>query len=229
MQCIAHMLAGNGLSNEPCGEGGRTEMLDATQCDRARLARDATYDGLFYTGVRTTGVYCRPVCPVRPAQSGNVRFFPSAAAAEAAGFRPCLRCRPETAPFSPTWNGSRTTVARGLRLICNGALDGANAKVGELAGRLGIGERHLVRLFTKHLGASPGQVGKTLRVQRVKRLLDTTDLPMSEVALAAGFSSLRRFNAVVFDVYGRSPTELRRIRRQHQGRGSAPVSLDSAA
>src|SRR6476660_9873211 len=99
-------------------------VLDPMECDRARLARDAAYDGRFYTGVRTTGVYCRPVCPVRPAQSRNVRFFPSAGAAEAAGFRPCLRCRPETAPFSPAWNGSRTTVARGLRLIARGALDG---------------------------------------------------------------------------------------------------------
>jgi AraC family transcriptional regulator, regulatory protein of adaptative response / methylated-DNA-[protein]-cysteine methyltransferase len=204
-------------------------MLDLTKCDRARLARDPAYDGLFYPGVRTTGVYCRPVCPVPPAQSRNVRFFPSAAAAEAAGFRPCLRCRPETAPFSPAWNGSRTTIARGLRLICNGALDGRNAKVGELAGRLGIGERHLVRLFTKHLGASPVQVGKTLRVQRVKRLLDTTDLPMSEVALSAGFCSLRRFNAVVFEVYGRSPTELRRIRRRQWNPTAAPVPFRSAA
>lgn len=131
--------------------------------------------------------------------------------------------------LSPAWNGSRATVARGLRLICNGALDGTNAKVGELAGRLGIGERHLVRLFSKYLGASPSQVGKTLRVQRVKRLLDTTDLPISEVALAAGFSSLRRFNAVVFDVYGRSPTELRRIRRRRWNTASAPVRSHPAA
>jgi len=130
--------------------------------------------------------------------------------------------RPETAPFPPAWNGSRTTVARG-------ALDGANANVGELAGRLGIGERHLVRLFTKHLGASPGQVGKTLRVQRVKRLLDTTDLSMSEVALAAGFSGLRRFNAVVFDIYGRSPTELRRIHRRQGRSASARMPLHPAA
>ena len=104
--------------------------------------------------------YRYPVCPVRPAQSRNMQFFPSAAAAEAAGFRPCLRCRPETAPFSPTWNGSRTTVARGLRLICNGALDGRNAKVGELAGGLGMGKRHLVPLSTKHLGASPFRWGR---------------------------------------------------------------------
>jgi methylphosphotriester-DNA--protein-cysteine methyltransferase len=127
-----------------------TCMLDRAECDRARLARDPAYDGRFYSGVRATRVYCRPVCPVRPAQSRNVLSYPSAAAAEAAGFRPCLRCRPETAPFSPAWNGSRTTVARGLRLIVKGALDGRGATVGALAARLGVGERHLVRLFTTH-------------------------------------------------------------------------------
>ncbi len=195
-------------------------MLDPMECDRARLARDAAYDGRFYTGVRTTGVYCRPVCPVRPAQSRNVRFFPSAGAAEAAGFRPCLRCRPETAPFSPAWNGSRTTVARGLRLIARGALDGSEATVGALAARLGIGERHLARLFTRHLRASPGQIAKTARVQRAKRLLDTTDLPVSQVALAAGFGSLRRCNAVFCEVYGRPPTEIRRGRTGHQASGA---------
>jgi AraC family transcriptional regulator of adaptative response / DNA-3-methyladenine glycosylase II len=185
-------------------------LLDAEDCDRARLARDPAYDGRFYTGVRTTGVYCRPVCPVRPAQSRNVLFFPSAAAAEAAGFRPCLRCRPEAAPFSPAWRGSRATVARGVRLIAGGALDGRSRTVGELAARLGVGERHLVRLFTRHIGASPGQVARTARVQRAKRLLDTTDVPMTEVALTAGFGSLRRFNAVFAEVYGRPPTTIRR-------------------
>jgi AraC family transcriptional regulator of adaptative response/methylated-DNA-[protein]-cysteine methyltransferase len=110
-----------------------------------------------------------------------VAFYPSAAAAEAAGFRPCLRCRPETAPFSPAWNGSRTTVARGPGLIAKGALDGRGAMVGTLAARLGVGERHLVRLFAKHLDASPGQVAKTIRVQRAKRLLDTTAQSMSAV------------------------------------------------
>lgn len=187
-------------------------MLDPDECDRARLARDPAYDGHFYTGVRTTRIYCRPVCPVRPvrpAQSKNVAFFPSAAAAEAAGFRPCLRCRPETAPFSPAWNGSRTTVARGLCLIDEGALDGEGASVGALAARLGVGERHLVRLFSRHLGSSPSQIARTARVQRAKRLLDTTDLPMSQVALAAGFGSLRRFNAVFTEVYNRAPSELR--------------------
>jgi AraC family transcriptional regulator, regulatory protein of adaptative response / methylated-DNA-[protein]-cysteine methyltransferase len=186
----------------------RTTMIDATECDHARLARDPAYDGRFYTGVRTTRIYCRPVCPVRPAQSRNVRFYPSAAAAEADGFRPCLRCRPETAPFSPAWNGSRTTVARGLRLIVKGALNGNDASVVALAAKLGVGERHLARLFIRHLGASPSQVARTARVQRAKRLLDTTERPMSQIALDAGFGSLRRFNAVFAEVYGRPPTEL---------------------
>jgi AraC family transcriptional regulator of adaptative response / DNA-3-methyladenine glycosylase II len=112
-------------------------MLDVSECEKARVARDPRYDGRFFTGVRTTRIYCRPVCPVRPAKSGNVTFYPSAAAAEAAGFRPCLRCRPESAPFSPAWKGSRTTVERALRLIANGALDVSNVEA--LAARLGIG------------------------------------------------------------------------------------------
>jgi AraC family transcriptional regulator, regulatory protein of adaptative response / methylated-DNA-[protein]-cysteine methyltransferase len=205
------VLAGIGLCPRRANvQECRAHMLDAGECDRARLARDPSYDGRFYTGVRTTRIYCRPVCPVRPAQSRNVRFFPSAAAAEAAGFRPCLRCRPEAAPFSPAWNGSRTTVARGLRLVVGGALDGRAASVGALAARLGVGERHLGRLFSRHLGASPSQVAKTVRLQRAKRLLDTTDLPMPQVALAAGFTSLRRFNAVFAEVYRRAPGDLRR-------------------
>jgi AraC family transcriptional regulator of adaptative response/methylated-DNA-[protein]-cysteine methyltransferase len=187
-------------------------MLDAVECDRARLARDPAYDGRFFTGVRSTRIYCRPVCPVRPARSENVRFYPSAAAAEAAGFRSCLRCRPETAPFSPAWNGSRTTAARGMRLIAAGALDAEDASVAGLATRLGVGERQLRRLFAKHLGATPSQVAQTARVHRAKRLLDGTDLPMAEIALRAGFGSLRRFNAVFAELYHRSPQALRRRR-----------------
>jgi AraC family transcriptional regulator of adaptative response/methylated-DNA-[protein]-cysteine methyltransferase len=186
-------------------------MLDDAECERARIARDPAYDGRFFTGVRTTGVYCRPVCPVRPARAANVRFYRSAAAAEAAGFRPCLRCRPETAPFCPAWKGSRATVDRAARLIVEqGALDGDGASVTALAERLGVGARHLARLFSHHLGATPVQMAKTARVQRAKRLLDQTDLPMTEVALRAGFGSLRRFNAVFAEVYGRPPTEIRR-------------------
>lgn len=154
-------------------------MLDVTECERARVSRDRTDDGRFFSGVRTTRVYCRPVCPVRPARACNVTFYPSAAAAEAAGFRPCLRCRPKTAPFSPAWNGSVTTVRRALRLIEGGALDAEKASVEHPAERLGIGSRHLARLFARHVGASPIQVARTTRVQRGKRLLDTTNLQMA--------------------------------------------------
>jgi AraC family transcriptional regulator of adaptative response/methylated-DNA-[protein]-cysteine methyltransferase len=188
----------------------QTLMPDPTECERARVSRDRRYDGRFFTGVRTTRIYCRPVCPVRPARSTNVTFYPCAAAAEAAGFRPCLRCRPETAPFSPAWKGSRTTVERALRLIGDGALD--EDGVDALAARLGIGARHLGRLFNKHLGAGPLQVARTTRVQRAKRLLDETELPMSEVATQSGFGSLRRFNAVFAEIYGRPPSALRKVR-----------------
>src|SRR6266404_1695118 len=129
--------------------------LDVAQCERARLARDPSYDGRFFTGVRTTGIYCRPVCPVRPARSANVQYFPSATAAEQAGFRPCLRCRPATAPFSGAWIGSRATVERAARLIVEeGALDEEGTSVEGLAGRLGMGSRQLARLFARHLKAS---------------------------------------------------------------------------
>lgn len=187
-----------------------TGSLDVAVCEHARVSRDRRYDGLFFSGVRTTAIYCRPVCPVRPAKPRNVTFYPSAAAAELGGFRPCLRCRPETAPFSPAWNGSQTTVERAVRLIRDGALD--DASVEALAERLGIGPRHLSRLFQKHLGASPAQVARTTRVQRAKRLLDETDLPMTEIALRSGFGSLRRFNTVFAEVYKRPPTAIRRGR-----------------
>jgi len=185
-----------------------TGALDVAVCEHARVSRDRRYDGLFFSGVRTTRIYCRPVCPVRPAKARNVTFYPSAAAAEQDGFRPCLRCRPETAPFSPAWKGSRTTVERALRLIREGALDDASVEV--LAERLGIGPRHLSRLFKKHLGASPAQVARTARVHRAKRLLDETDLAMTEVALRSGFRSQRRFNTVFAEIYRRPPTAIRR-------------------
>ncbi len=194
-------------------------MLDFDTCDRARLRRDARYDGLFFTGVKTTGIYCRPVCPVKPALTRNVLYFPSAPAAERAGFRPCLRCRPETAPFCPAWNGTKTTVERALKLIDDGALDAD--PVDHLAARLGVGTRHLARLFQKHIGASPLQTAKTFRVQRAKRLLNETDLPMTEIAFRAGFKSVRRFNSVFRELYGRAPSEMRRGPAR---RSSAPPS-----
>lgn len=178
--------------------------------EQAWQRRDPASDGQFFVGVRTTGIYCRPICPVRHPYRRNVTFLPSAAAAEAAGFRPCLRCRPESAPFSPAWKGSLATVERAVRLIAQeGALDGGG-KVEDLAARLGIGARHLLRLFRKHLGASPVQVAKTARVQRAKRLISDTDLPMTDIALKAGFGSLRRFNAVFLEVYRMAPTAIRR-------------------
>jgi len=183
-------------------------FLDHATCDRARLARNPAFDGLFFTGVRTTRIYCRPVCPVRPARSENVAFFPTAAAAERAGFRPCLRCRPETAPGSPAWNGTRSTVGRAMRLIEAGFLD--RSSVNDLADKLGIGPRHLLRLFLRHAGATPSEVAATRRIQASKRLIDGTKQPLGEIAFAAGFGSVRRFNDAFRATYGRPPSSFRK-------------------
>lgn len=183
-------------------------MLDFETCNTARLERDPAFDGLFFTAVRTTKIYCRPVCPVKQPLTKNVSYYPTAAAAERAGYRPCLRCRPETAPFCPAWNGTKTTVARALRMIEDGALDGDSVE--NLALRLGIGSRQLSRLFSRHVGASPSQTAMTCRIQRAKRLMDTSDLSMIEIAYRAGFGSVRRFNAAFAALYGRSPSQYRR-------------------
>jgi len=183
-------------------------MLDFDTCNAARLRRDPAFDGLFFTGVRTTGIYCRPVCRVKQPLTRNVSYYPTAAAAERAGHRPCLRCRPETAPFCAAWKGTRTTVERALKLIEEGALDGG--RVDDLATRLGIGARHLSRLFADQVGASPIQVAQTLRIQRAKRMLDDTTLPLTEIAFQAGFGSVRRFNATFAQLYGRPPSLIRR-------------------
>jgi len=182
-------------------------MLSFEVCNAARLRRDARFDGLFFTAVRTTRIYCRPVCPVKQPLTRNVTYYPSAAAAERAGYRPCLRCRPETAPFCPAWNGTRSTVARALKLIGEGALD--RGSVAALANRLGVGPRHLARLFDRHVGASPLEMAKSLRLQRAKRLLDETDAGMTEIAFRAGFGSVRRFNAAFRELYGRAPSAVR--------------------
>lgn len=193
-------------------------MLDFATCNAARLRRDPAFDGVFFVAVRTTNIYCRPVCPVKQPLTRNVGFYPSAAAAEQAGYRPCLRCRPETAPFCPAWMGTRTTVERALRLIEAGALD--TGTVPALADRLGVGPRHLSRLFRQHLGASPAQTAKTLRIGRAKRLLDTTSLTMAEIAARSGFPSVRAFNAALKDLYGRPPSTLRG--RRESGPTTAP-------
>ncbi|MDX1556685.1 MAG: AlkA N-terminal domain-containing protein, partial [Xanthomonadales bacterium] len=198
------------------------DALNTQVFERARLSRDARFDGRFFVAVSTTGIYCRPICPANPPRSENVRFFPTAAAAAEAGYRPCLRCRPETAPGTPAWGGTSTTVRRGLRLIANGALDGGNVE--QLAERLGVTSRHLRRLFNKHLGASPLAVAHTQRLHFAKRLIDDSDLPLSAVAEAAGYGSVRRFNDAFRNSYGRPPSMLRRVR---EGRRSAEPS-DSA-
>jgi len=214
--------------------------LDRRLCDRARKSRDARFDGRFFIAVTTTGIYCRPICPARTPKDENVRYFPTAAAAEAAGFRPCLRCRPEASPGSPAWLGTSGIVSRALRMIGDGALrgtecgdglkavpddDGCRARpagraaagidsVDALADRLGVTARHLRRLFLRHLGATPLDVALTRRAHFAKKLLDETSLPFQQVAIASGFGSVRRFNGEIRRTYSRTPTELRRLARQ---------------
>jgi len=184
--------------------------FDRRALDQARVSRDARFDGRFFIAVRTTGIYCRPICPAPRCKSRNVRYYPTAAAAASAGFRPCLRCRPEAAPGTPAWLGTSAVVRRALRLIHDGALD--DSRVDELALRVGVGPRHLHRLFLRHVGASPVAVAQTRRLHFAKRLIDETRLPMTRIALASGYGSLRRFNHAFRETYGRSPRELRKVR-----------------
>ena len=185
--------------------------LDRKALDRARTSRDRRFDGKFFIAVKTTGIYCRPVCPAPSPKSVNVIYFASAAAAAEAGFRPCLRCRPEAAPGTPAWQGTSAVVRRALRLIHEGALD--RMSVDELSDKVGIGSRHLHRLFIEHVGVSPTAVAQTRRLHFAKRLLDETTLPITQIALASGFGSLRRFNDAFQKTYKRAPRELRTFRR----------------
>ncbi len=216
-------MSGNDQTGRAVRGTLRPMELDAAVCYRAIASKDARFDGRFFTGVVTTGVYCRPVCPARVPLQRNVRFFASAAAAEAAGFRPCLRCRPEASPGTPAWAGTSVTVSRALRAIDAGALDAGG--VAALAARLGVGERHLRRLFLEHLGAAPLAVAQTRRVQLAKKLIDETDLPMARIALDAGFPSVRRFNATIRRIYGRSATALRRADGAAGGRRAGARAL----
>jgi AraC family transcriptional regulator, regulatory protein of adaptative response / DNA-3-methyladenine glycosylase II len=184
--------------------------MDHDACYRALQTRDGRFDGRLFAGVKTTGIYCRPICPARTPKRENVHFFPSAAAAQEAGFRPCLRCRPEISPDLGSWRGTSNTVSRALTLIEAGALDSSGIEA--LAERLGIGERQLRRLFHQHLGASPIAVAQTRRVLLAKQLIHDTHLSMADVAMAAGFGSVRRFNETFQQLFGRPPAELRRSR-----------------
>jgi len=197
--------------------------LDDDACYRAIATRDARFDGRLFIGVKTTGIYCRPVCPARTPKRENVRFYSSAAGAQEAGFRPCLRCRPETAPDTGIWRGSSNTVSRGLALIEMGALDGGDIEA--LADRLGVGERQLRRLFRRHIGASPNSVAQTKRVLLAKQLIHESSLSMTEVALASGFGSVRRFNETFRELYGRPPSMLRRGIADSDSKGVIEILL----
>ncbi|MDH3253819.1 MAG: helix-turn-helix domain-containing protein, partial [Acidobacteriota bacterium] len=201
-------------------EDGIFMQLDPTTCEKARLSRDARFDGRFFVGVVTTGIYCRPICPAPPPRSRNVRFFPTAAAASHAGLRPCLRCRPEASPGTPAWLGTSDTVSRALALIESGALD--EGRVDELAQRLDVTPRHLSRLFREHLGAPPVAIAQTRRLLFAKKLINETKLSMADIAFSAGFGSIRRFNAVFRATYGRQPSALRRAAPLEHATATAP-------
>lgn len=203
------------------------EILDREACYRVLQTHDARFDGRIFVGVTSTGIYCRPICPARVPKFENCRYFASAAAAQEAGFRPCLRCRPETAPELAFWRGSSNTVSRAMKLIAEGALDESEAGVEALAERLGVGGRQLRRLFQQHLGASPIAVAQTRRVLFAKHLIHDTRLPMTEVALSAGFGSVRRFNEIFLKMFGRPPSALRHAKKGKRGSGPAHAAGDA--
>jgi AraC family transcriptional regulator of adaptative response / DNA-3-methyladenine glycosylase II len=190
---------------------GHTE-LEPDICWQAMRSRDRRFDGRFFVAAVTTGIYCRPICPVPFAKPNNIALYPCAAAAEAAGFRPCRRCHPETSPGTPAWLGTSAVVSRALRLIWEGALDGSS--VDQLAERVGVGSRQLRRLFIQHLGVPPIKIASTHRVHFARNLIEQTDMPMAEIALNAGFKSIRQFNYAVRTTAGQSPSELRSLRGQ---------------
>ncbi len=185
--------------------------LDFERCYRAVDSRDQRFDGWFYTGVTSTGIYCRPSCPAVTPKRQNVRFFPSSAAAQGAGLRACRRCRPDASPGSPQWDVRADVVGRAMRLIADGVVD--RDGVPGLAARLGYTERHLHRMLRAELGAGPLALARAQRAQTARTLIETTDLGLAEVAFAAGFGSVRQFNDTVREVYGAAPSQLRTGRR----------------
>lgn len=192
-------------------------------CERARQARDPRFDGRFFIAVRTTGVFCRPTCPVQPPKAKNVRFYPTAAAALAAGFRPCLRCLPELAPGQRRFSNGQERIDYALKLIDGGFLDRHGTS--QLAARIGITARHLSREFEQYLGATPHRVAHTRRLLFAKHLLDESDLSVTDIAFASGFGSLRRFNSAVKDTWSRPPGELRKRRARPDAGGAIRLTL----
>jgi AraC family transcriptional regulator, regulatory protein of adaptative response / DNA-3-methyladenine glycosylase II len=205
------------LAEREYAHGGE---LEPEVCWQAVYSRDARFDGRFFAGAVTTRVYCRSTCPVPFARPGNIVWFASAAAAETAGFHPCRRCRSAASPGTPAWAGTSAVVSRAMRLIAGGALDGGNVE--ELARRVGLGSRHLRRLFVEHLGASPMRIATTRRVHFARNLIEESDLPITQLADYAGFRSIRQFNHAMRTTTGESPTELRRIRNVSQAPAPRP-------
>jgi AraC family transcriptional regulator of adaptative response / DNA-3-methyladenine glycosylase II len=180
---------------------------DFERCYQAASSRDPRFDGWFITAVTSTGIYCRPSCPAMTPKRENVRFYPSAAAAQQAGFRACKRCRPDAAPGSPEWDGRADVVARAMRLIADGVVD--RSGVPGLAERLGYSVRQLQRMLVAEVGAGPIAIARTQRAQTARVLIETTTLTMTEIAFAAGFSSVRQFNDTIRTVFASAPTQLR--------------------
>lgn len=201
----------------------RLALLDPESCYRAVKSRDRRFDGIFFTAVRTTGIYCRPSCPARTPAFSNVAFHPTAAAAQAAGFRACKRCLPDATPGSPDWDVAADVAGRAMRLISDGLVD--REGVAGLARRIGYTPRHLGRLLTQELGAAPLALARARRAQTARVLIETTDMSLSDVAFASGFSSIRQFNETVREVYALSPTELRGRRARTATRGSVAMRL----
>jgi len=203
---------------EPLSDGDLDGELNADACYRAVETRDARFDGHFFTAVRTTGIFCRPICPARTPLRRNVEFYKSAAGAFSAGYRPCRRCRPELAPRAWVGNGAALYLQHALALIDQGFLE--DRSLAELAGRIGVTDRHLRRLFAEHLGASPIEVAQTQRLLFAKQLIDQTALPITQIALASGYGSVRRFNDAFRNSYARSPSEMR-ARRHREAQSKA--------
>ncbi len=189
--------------------------IEFEQCYRAASAKDPRFDGWFFTAVTSTGIYCRPSCPAMTPKRENVRFYPTAAACQQAGFRACKRCRPDASPGSPEWNVRGDVVARAMRLIADGVVD--REGVPALASRLGYSARQLQRLLGEELGAGPLAIARAQRAQTARTLIEASSLTMAEIALASGFSSIRQFNDTVKSVFALTPTELRRRARGAAG------------
>src|SRR5882757_7080972 len=196
---------------------------DFDRCYRAVQSKDARFDGWFVTAVLTTKIYCRPSCPVRPPLARNMRFYPTAAAAQRAGFRACKRCRPDASPGSPEWNARADVVARAMRLIGDGVVD--REGVAGLAGRLSYSVRQLNRLVSSELGAGPLALARAQRAQTARTLIETTELGFAEVAFAAGFASVRQFNDTVREVFALTPRELRQRRGKPVAAGAGSIGL----